>query len=200
MAKKSIKKTLPCYATHPPMPLVMDGKPFNVYGGSCLHPVHTDSNVLVGLDIGMTTQAFNGSWAEHPHQVYFPIRDMSVPDDVAKFKTLITGLVGFIKEGKKVHIGCIGGHGRTGLVLAAIVKVGMGLGNAIDYVRKNYCEHAVETYEQEQWLKTHFGISAPETVHAKVSMFPSLQGTQLNTGPFRYNVNPVAVPDNQRIL
>lgn len=57
------------------------------------------------------------------------------------------------KEGYWVEIGCIGGHGRTGTVLAAMcVLGGMKPKKAIKYVRDAYCSHAIETDEQEWWV------------------------------------------------
>lgn len=61
MAEKAIKKTLPCYATHKGLDIIIEGKAFTIYGGSCLHPVHDNAEVYVGLDVGMTIKPFSGS-------------------------------------------------------------------------------------------------------------------------------------------
>jgi hypothetical protein len=91
-------------------------------------------------------------------QVDYPIRDMGVPTDPKDFKKLIDWLRNQLQDGKKVHVGCIGGHGRTGMVLAALVSVMLpDEADAIGYVRKNYCDHAVESSEQVQFLNKHFG-------------------------------------------
>lgn len=58
------------------------------------------------------------------------------------------------KLGHKVEIGCIGGHGRTGTILACMsVLEGMSPEEAIKHVTSTYCSKAVETWEQEWWLK-----------------------------------------------
>lgn len=200
MSKKSIKASLPCYASHKPMDLVVGGGVYRVYGGSCIHPAYTEANVYVGLDVGMSAIPFRGNWAKHPEQIYYPIQDMSVPDNVATFKALVFGLLIRIQEGKAVHIGCIGGHGRTGLVLAALVKIATGNKDAIDYVRKNYCKHAVETYEQVMWLCKHFDLNEPESTHPKVSLFHGLQDPSLYQHAFTYSVKPVEIAQHFRIL
>lgn len=63
---------------------------------------------------------------------------------------------------QKVEIGCIGGHGRTGTMLACMKiwashRVGepMEPKDAIDWVHKNYCSHAIEGDQQEWWIQLY---------------------------------------------
>lgn len=57
------------------------------------------------------------------------------------------------KEKKVVEVGCLGGHGRTGTVLACMgVLSGLSPSEAVSFVRKNYCSKAVETVIQEWWV------------------------------------------------
>jgi len=69
------------------------------------------------------------------------------------------GLVGYVvsrlREGEQVSVGCIGGHGRTGTLLAGVLAVVEGLTGeqAVKEVRKRYCERAVETKGQENLVK-----------------------------------------------
>jgi hypothetical protein len=61
-------------------------------------------------------------------------------------------------EGKRVEVGCIGGHGRTGTILACMgVMAGLDPDSSIDFVRSSYCDHAVETRDQEAWVKWFHG-------------------------------------------
>lgn len=54
------------------------------------------------------------------------------------------------EQGWKVEVGCMGGHGRTGTFLAYLaVLSGVPAQDAVAYVRTNYCEHAIESDEQE---------------------------------------------------
>lgn len=89
----------------------------------------------------------------------FPIRDHDVPSDPEQFKHLIAYLAGQLDAGAKVHVGCIGGHGRTGMVLAARVKTMLGVRRAIQWGRKNYCPEIVETEEQVDFLVEHFKVA-----------------------------------------
>jgi hypothetical protein len=52
--------------------------------------------------------------------------------------------------GERVEVGCLGGHGRTGTALACLaILTGHPPGEAVAWVRANYCADAVETAEQE---------------------------------------------------
>jgi hypothetical protein len=54
----------------------------------------------------------------------------------------------------KVAVGCVGGHGRTGTAIAAILIASKKITaeEAIEFVRENYCDRAIETSKQEEYL------------------------------------------------
>lgn len=54
-----------------------------------------------------------------------------------------------------VEIGCIGGHGRTGTILACMTVIDKNIDatQAIDFVRSTYCHHAIETSSQESFVE-----------------------------------------------
>lgn len=144
----------PCYEAHPPLPLP-GGR--EIYGGSCSTPVVKDAHLYVGLDEGMKFTTRIWPWMPG-HEVYYPITDMSVPADPVSFTDMIDFVHSRIEAGEKVHVGCIGGHGRTGMVFAALVGRHYGEKDAIAYVRKHYCSKAVETASQVAFLVKHFGV------------------------------------------
>lgn len=53
--------------------------------------------------------------------IQFVIPDRRVPEDVREFCALVIHLANEIKDGKKLYIHCKGGHGRSGLLVAAIL-------------------------------------------------------------------------------
>lgn len=58
-------------------------------------------------------------------------------------------------KGETVEVGCIGGHGRTGTILACMAVLA-GETDPIQFIRNIYCERAVETSSQEvfvDWFK-----------------------------------------------
>ncbi len=152
-----------CYHSHPPLPIVVDGKEYKIYGGSCSDPVVKDADIYVGFDYSMNKTDRQYPWTEGSEFLYH-ITDMSVPKSVKSFKQLIAYLADNLIFGNKIHIGCIGGHGRTGTVMAALVHHMTGNENAIEYVRKNYCKKAVESQTQIDWLNKHFGINKAKPV------------------------------------
>jgi hypothetical protein len=143
-----------CYEDHPAMPV---GEHF-IYGGSCSSPIVTDADIYVGFDHSMKLGKQSYPWSKGDSFLYH-ITDMAAPANAKDFKRLIKYLADNLLQGKKVHIGCIGGHGRTGTALAALVQVMTGEANAINYVRKHYCKKAVESKSQINFLQKNFGIT-----------------------------------------
>jgi len=147
---KEVKR---CYETHP----ALDIGPAKIYGGSCAFPVIKDADVYVGFDASMPRTDRQYPWSQSTEFLY-RINDMEAPKDLGSFNKLLDFLAEAIASGKKVHCGCIGGHGRTGTVLAALVSVITGEKDAITYVRDNYCKKAVESVAQIEFLHKNYGI------------------------------------------
>lgn len=58
------------------------------------------------------------------------------------------------KAGALVEVGCIGAHGRTGTVLSCMaILSGVPVNEAVAYVRKEYCNNAVEGASQEWFIR-----------------------------------------------
>ena len=150
------KKVFSCYMNHPPLRV---GE-FLIYGGSCGHPKITDADVYIGFDYSMKATSASFPWNRTKEEIYFPIPDGSAPKNTKDFKDLVDWSIEQLKAGKKVHAGCIGGHGRTGTYLAAIVAQMTGELDAVTYVRKHYCVKAVESSQQMNFLHKHYGIKA----------------------------------------
>lgn len=150
-----------CYETHPPYEIAPG---IVIYGGSCISPIVHDADVYVGFDAGMKFKAGGYPWNQQkgPVEFLFRIADMQTPVDEVEFAKMITWLDQQLIAGKKIHMGCIGGHGRTGLVLAALRKHMTGDVDATQHVRDNYCKKVVESKTQVDWLKKHWGINPVE--------------------------------------
>lgn len=81
--------------------------------------------------------------------------DFGLPADQARFRTQLADLLDRARSGQRVEIGCLGGHGRTGTALAcAAILAGHDPSTATSFVRQTYCEHAVETREQDDFVST----------------------------------------------
>lgn len=156
-----------CYETHPAIVLGAGV----LHGGSCGYPMVKDADVYVGLDGSMQLKHQQFPWAPKeamgPEEVFFKISDGAPPTDVTNFVKMIDWLANKLMLGAKVHVGCIGGHGRTGMVLSALVKKMNNDPNAIQWVRDNYCKKAVETKSQIDFLQAQFGINPVSAVYSE---------------------------------
>jgi hypothetical protein len=156
---KAAKYVPRCYETHPPLPV---GKDLVIYGGNCGYPVVKDADIYIGFD-GCMNLHTPYPWAKQDTplaiEIYFPISDGSVPKDEYNFRQMVVWTAEQIRAGKKVHAGCIGGHGRTGLFFSALVNHMLGEKDATTYVRSFYCKKAVENKTQVNWLFDTFGIT-----------------------------------------
>jgi protein-tyrosine phosphatase len=170
-AGKSTYKS--CHESHPPLPIVDETGSYEVFGGSCIRPVINDMDLFIGFDHGMARTSRQFPW-NHGEEFQFKIVDMQPPDNVQEFTKMLDYTIEAIRAGKKVFMGCIGGHGRTGTVFAALVTRMTGNADSIKYVRDNYCKKAVESTAQIEWLHKHFGVtkdtpSKGGAVHSTIS-------------------------------
>ena len=87
-----------------------------------------------------------------PHE-HLEWPDFGVPGDPALVGSALRSLLERARSGEQVEVGCLGGHGRTGTTLAcAAVLCGLPSGDAVAWVRENYCAKAVESAEQEAFV------------------------------------------------
>jgi hypothetical protein len=117
-----------------------------IYGGPFAHykPTRRLVSVKMAKEIDMKCD------------ISIPTVDYNVPDKAQ----LLEGCLGAIDElanGNDIYAGCMGGVGRTGLFMAVMLKAQIAyIGTKQDpilAVRQQYNEHAVETKEQEQYVR-----------------------------------------------
>ena len=156
-AAVSGKQYKPCRATHPVLDLDENNLTLpGVRGGSCGTPITNDCDIYIGFDAGMRFTARQFPWTKG-HEVQYLVQDRCAPKHAPSYLKLVDWTLEQIKKGAKVHAGCIGGHGRTGMFFAALVARLTGRKDAIEYVRQNYCKKAVESEAQIKFLMDHFG-------------------------------------------
>jgi hypothetical protein len=172
----------PCYHTHPD--LILPGTDKVIYGGSCINPVVKDADIYIGFDSGMTFTQRSWPWKKGT-EFLFKIRDMEAPADAAEFIKLVDWVKSKLDDGAKVHCGCIGGHGRTGTFMSALASR-YGEDDAITYVRKHYCDRAVESTAQVKFLQDNFGIKPAEGYKSKPSKFQNSAPSKGSNSPTVY--------------
>lgn len=165
------------------LPLFIQDKSYLVYGGSCYDTNIEGLNIYLSLDTEQPVYDWEQPW--HPSyqqfdkkHIRFPVLDMFIPDNSHDFKACISYIAEQVLLDKKIHIGCIGGNGRTGLFLSALTQTLMGntlnhydADNAVEYVRKYYNPKAVETVSQLLFLKQVYGINFSLSDAKKVEQF-----------------------------
>jgi len=160
-------ETQPCYLTHKVLE-IGGGK---VVGGRCGNPITQEADVYISFDSmshPVLTAAF--PWYEGESFCY-PIVNGKTPADLDEWRNMVAWAISLLEEGKTIHCGCIGGHGRTGLFLAALVAHicppdvtyttidGISYVDATKYVRENYCPKVVETQPQVDFLFEHHKVT-----------------------------------------
>ncbi len=146
-----------CHTKHKPIKLGMG----EIVGGACGSP-REGYDIYIGFDYGMKMQHQPFPWDQKADPIIefqYRITDMCAPKSPKEFKKMIEWCAEQLHDGKNIHVGCIGGHGRTGLFLAALVSLHEDVtDDPIAYVRKHHCKKAVESDSQLKFLKKHFGI------------------------------------------
>lgn len=111
----------------------------------------------------------DSSWYPDCHATYIPWRDHGLPQIPLHVAAgAIVEAYRLAKDGFTVEIGCIGGHGRTGTVLACMaVLTGLDADASMQYIWDNYCKRAIESDDQEWFVKWFhawaWGNPAPPT-------------------------------------
>lgn len=155
------------FSTENPILLLNDD--LFISAGSCICE-NNNFDIYIGFDENMfgETISFNEDMVIKtlPVRILFPINDLSVPNNIDSFKSLLEWTINKLKEGFKIHIGCFLGIGRTGVFLSLLVKKMLGINDAITYVRDNYNQNAVETIEQENFLVNNFDILPTNRIYS----------------------------------
>ncbi|WP_281283052.1 dual specificity protein phosphatase family protein [Leptospira fletcheri] len=88
--------------------------------------------------------------------IFFPIMDQRAPADRKALESLLDLMDSELGRGRNILIHCVGGLGRSGTVAAAylIRREGYGVEEAIRVVREARSERAIESREQEEFLRS----------------------------------------------
>jgi hypothetical protein len=93
-------------------------------------------------------------WEPRWDHTKVPWPDFGVPPDVDALRDRLSSVLARATAGDRVEIGCLGAHGRTGTALACLAIIdGHDPDSAVAWVRTNYCDRAIETPEQEAFVR-----------------------------------------------
>ncbi len=98
---------------------------------------------------------FDKAWTPPWEHECIPWPDFGLPDDPFLFVSACRAVMARAQAGELIEIGCLGGHGRTGTALGVLARLGgVDADAAVTWVRTHYCQRAVETPEQEAFVRT----------------------------------------------
>jgi predicted NAD-dependent protein-ADP-ribosyltransferase YbiA (DUF1768 family) len=95
-------------------------------------------------------------------KINYPIRDKDIPDNTRTFSGFILTLMEIIRNKKKLYVHCRGGHGRSGIVVACLIKLyyDIDVGKALDLT---YECHQKRRVMRDRWRQ----LGSPQTVAQK---------------------------------
>lgn len=133
-----------------------------IHGSSMIDRKDDDPDIP---DIGAY---FASSWQPAGLAYWVPWADYGLPQVSDKtLGIIINDLLKRAKAGERVEIGCMGGHGRTGTMMAIMATLcGVPVDDAQKWVHDNYCKEAIEGEKQVWFIKAFYagmtGTPVPE--------------------------------------
>jgi Protein-tyrosine phosphatase len=80
--------------------------------------------------------------------------DFGVPRSSSIADATIKDAFARAQAGERIEVACVGGHGRTGTVLACMaILAGVPISEAVPWLRSVYCPRAVQEPSQQYWIE-----------------------------------------------
>jgi ribA/ribD-fused uncharacterized protein len=140
---------------------------------------------------------------ENCFYINYSIPDRGIPISVSKFTSLVLFVYDTISNGNKVYIHCKGGHGRSGILVAALIYL-LNPGISSEEALKRTSEyHSNRKIMREKWRK----MGSPQTHYQKkyiITFFSDLiffraYRTGSSTGFSNYSLHSVKVNENDSV-
>lgn len=127
-------------ARYRPATFTFDEQNFNIFGGPIAQAPEHAFRVRLAPEVRVDCE------------ITVPVRDFGVPDNADEWRAAALKLIRVGLKGKIMpYTGCMGGIGRTGMMLATIAKI-VGEEAPVAWVRTHYRSGAVETVAQERFI------------------------------------------------
>lgn len=95
-------------------------------------------------------------------KINYPIRDKDIPNNTRTFSAFILALMEIIKNKKKMYVHCRGGHGRSGIVVACLIKLYYDI-DADKALDLTYECHQKRRVMRDRWRQ----LGSPQTLSQK---------------------------------
>ena len=139
----------------------------NLWIGSCWSVTDMTKNCSVIVPLSDSDGDIWDTW--RGELLYVPITDYrALPIDVLTAFAMI--VVEKLQKGETVGIHCMGGHGRTGYFVSAVlwlleVPQLLGYPDPVKFIREKYCKKAIESDRQLQSLSVFTGIDGLDKIY-----------------------------------
>jgi len=123
-----------------PTTFVFENKYFEISGGPIARAPSNAFRVRLAPEVNA------------PAEITVPVRDFGVPEDANQWRAAALTLIRVALKGKRpAYVGCMGGIGRTGTMMATVAKI-MGEPHPVRWTRTHFRRNAVETPGQEKFV------------------------------------------------
>ncbi len=112
--------------------------------------------------------------------VRFQIPDFGPPANATTLSAFLDDLLARLRRRETVYLHCFAGIGRTGTVLACLLKTAGAAGDPVRLVRAIYDARALETEEQQRFARAF--VPAPVTRRDSVDAESAGPGGRLDAG------------------
>jgi len=83
----------------------------------------------------------------------YAIPDFGRPASAGGLAAFVNDLLDRLRRGETIYLHCLAGIGRTGTVLACLLKTAGAAGDPVELVRRIYDPRALETEEQQRFAR-----------------------------------------------
>lgn len=134
-----------------------------VDGGSPIVPKNEEAKKMFKSTIASTSSRRTQPWLS------FHIKDFGIPTvERATWIALSEDVYALMAQGVNVLVACTGGHGRTGMTASILCYLmNNTIGDPVTYLRGVYCNHAVETRAQHEYVHEMLELPAPAQLEYK---------------------------------
>ena len=116
-------------------------------------------------------------------QVVLDWPDFNVPSEALPMVDIVQWMLQQMEQGKRLETACMGGHGRTGTMLALLlVAQGMPPGSAIARVRKYHCKKGIENEKQGRYVAEFYKLVHGNEDWKKTKSQRQLFNKEVNSG------------------
>lgn len=129
--------------------------------------------------------------------IYMDWPDMGGHKSLEHVVEVVDYMLEEIEKGVQFEIGCWGGHGRTGTLLACVlVRQGLPPPYAVRMVRESYCAKAIESSEQMEFIELFAKrVSDPSNTWRRNKKLRKVWNEEMGKGKDGWKLNPkVNVP------